>query len=186
MPYTIEDIARIIGARRIGDTPAAIDWLLTDSRSLSFPEETLFFALTTKRNDGTRYIRDLYTRGVRNFVVSEEGLKEVETFNFQPSTFNLLVVHCEGVVASVVESGACNHPFAPQLQFADWSAFVRMADEWANGACHIGGGHFGTGRNACLAEYYQTYNRYPDKYRRRASGEFLLFAGEMYGETGTL
>lgn len=92
MPYTIEDIARIIGARRIGDTPAAIDWLLTDSRSLSFPEETLFFALTTKRNDGTRYIRDLYTRGVRNFVVSEEGLKEVETFNFQPSTFNLLVV----------------------------------------------------------------------------------------------
>lgn len=42
MPYTIEDIARIIGARRIGDTPAAIDWLLTDSRSLSFPEETLF------------------------------------------------------------------------------------------------------------------------------------------------
>lgn len=42
MSYTIEDIARIIGARRIGDRPAAIDWLLTDSRSLSFPEETLF------------------------------------------------------------------------------------------------------------------------------------------------
>ena len=54
MSYTIEDIARIIGARRIGDRPAAIDWLLTDSRSLSFPEETLFFALPTKRNDGTR------------------------------------------------------------------------------------------------------------------------------------
>ena len=181
MSYTIEDIARIIGARRIGDTPAAIDWLLTDSRSLSFPEETLFFALTTKRNDGARYIRDLYTRGVRNFVVSEEGLKEVETFNFQPSTFNLLVVpsplkalqklaeqhrdrfqipvigitgsngknHCEGVVASVVESGACNHPFAPQLQFADWSAFVRMADEWANGACHIGGRAF-RNREKCV------------------------------------
>ena len=92
MSYTIEDIARIIGARRIGDMPATIDWLLTDSRSLSFPEETLFFALTTKRNDGTRYIRELYTRGVRNFVVSEEGLKEIETFNFQLSTFNLLVV----------------------------------------------------------------------------------------------
>ena len=77
MSYTIEDIARIIGARRIGDRPAAIDWLLTDSRSLSFPEETLFFALPTKRNDGTRYIRDLYARGVRNFVVSEERLNEV-------------------------------------------------------------------------------------------------------------
>ena len=30
--------------------------------SLSFPEETLFFALATKRNDGARYIRDLYAR----------------------------------------------------------------------------------------------------------------------------
>nr|WP_241217401.1 Mur ligase family protein [Bacteroides gallinarum] len=78
MSYTIESIAQIIGARRIGDTPATIDWLLTDSRSLSFPEETLFFALPAKRNNGARYIRDLYARGVRNFVVSEEGLKEVE------------------------------------------------------------------------------------------------------------
>ena len=54
MSYTIETIAERIGARRVGDTPATIDWLLTDSRSLSFPEETLFFALATKRNDGAR------------------------------------------------------------------------------------------------------------------------------------
>ncbi|MCD8293373.1 MAG: bifunctional UDP-N-acetylmuramoyl-tripeptide:D-alanyl-D-alanine ligase/alanine racemase, partial [Prevotellaceae bacterium] len=47
-----------------------IDWLLTDSRSLSFPETTLFFALPTKRNSGARYIDELYARGVRNFVVS--------------------------------------------------------------------------------------------------------------------
>ena len=63
MSYTIETIAERIGARRVGDTPATIDWLLTDSRSLSFPEETLFFALTTKRNDGARYIPDLYSTG---------------------------------------------------------------------------------------------------------------------------
>ena len=43
MSYTIENIAQIIGARRIGELSATIDWLLTDSRSLSFPEETLFF-----------------------------------------------------------------------------------------------------------------------------------------------
>lgn len=48
MSYTIEDIARIIGARRIGDRPAAIDWLLTDSRSLSFPEENTVFCLAYK------------------------------------------------------------------------------------------------------------------------------------------
>ena len=78
MSYTIETIAERIGARRVGDTPATIDWLLTDSRSLSFPEETLFFALTTKRNDGARYIPDLYSRGVRNFVVSKETYKAIE------------------------------------------------------------------------------------------------------------
>ena len=62
----------------MGKHKATIDWLLTDSRSLSFPEETLFFALTTKRNSGARYIPDLYDRGVRNFVITEEDFKEVE------------------------------------------------------------------------------------------------------------
>lgn len=42
MSYPIEQIAEMIGARRIGEAPATIDWLLTDSRSLNFPEETLF------------------------------------------------------------------------------------------------------------------------------------------------
>lgn len=56
MSYSIESITESIGARRMGNAPATIDWLLTDSRSLNFPEETLFFALTTKRNDGARYI----------------------------------------------------------------------------------------------------------------------------------
>ena len=72
MNYTIEKITTLIGARRIGTADAQIGWLLTDSRSLCFPEETLFFALKTPRNDGHRYISDLYRRGVRNFVVEQE------------------------------------------------------------------------------------------------------------------
>ncbi len=71
MNYTIEKITTLLGARRIGTADAQIGWLLTDSRSLCFPEETLFFALKTARNDGHRYISDLYRRGVRNFVVSD-------------------------------------------------------------------------------------------------------------------
>lgn len=71
MSNTIEEITSVLGVQRTGNTPAHIDWILTDSRSLCFPEETLFFALKTKRNDGHKYINDLYTRGVRNFVVSE-------------------------------------------------------------------------------------------------------------------
>lgn len=71
MPNTIEEISSVINAERIGSTQSGIDWILTDSRSLCFPEETLFFALKTKRNDGHKYIKELYDRGVRNFVVSE-------------------------------------------------------------------------------------------------------------------
>ena len=70
MNYSIEKITTLIGARRIGTADAQIEWLLTDSRSLCFPDGTLFFALKTARNDGHKYIQDLYRRGVKNFVVS--------------------------------------------------------------------------------------------------------------------
>ena len=70
MPYSTEQIAALIGAQCTGTAEGTMKWLLTDSRSLSFPEETLFFALVTKRGDGHRYIPDLYRRGVRRFVVS--------------------------------------------------------------------------------------------------------------------
>lgn len=70
MEYTIEKITTLIGARRLGTVEATISWLLTDSRSLCFPESTLFFALRSERNDGHKYIPELYNRGVRNFVVS--------------------------------------------------------------------------------------------------------------------
>ena len=69
MTYTIEKVTTLIGARRYGENDVAIGWLLTDSRSLCFPEQTLFFALRSKRNDGHKYIDELYRRGVRNFVV---------------------------------------------------------------------------------------------------------------------
>lgn len=70
MTYTIEKVTTLIGARRYGDKDTNIGFLLTDSRSLCFPEETLFFAIKSERNDGHNYIPELYRRGVRNFVVT--------------------------------------------------------------------------------------------------------------------
>ena len=90
MNYSIEKITTLIGARRIGNADAQIGWLLTDSRSLCFPEETLFFALKTQRNDGHRYIQDLYRRGVRNFVV--ENNSQFSILNSQFENANFLVV----------------------------------------------------------------------------------------------
>ena len=71
MLYSIEKITTLIGARRYGSADGSIRWILTDSRSVCFPEDTLFFAIRSERNDGHKYVADLYRRGVRNFVVEE-------------------------------------------------------------------------------------------------------------------
>ncbi len=70
--YTTLEIASFIGAKADGLHGREIDWLLTDSRSLCYPESTLFFAIKTDVGNGHLYIADLYQRGVRAFVVSED------------------------------------------------------------------------------------------------------------------
>lgn len=88
MPNSIENITTLLQAKRVGSVESTIDWILTDSRSLCFAEETLFFALKTKRNDGHKYIPELYNKGVRNFVVSEYPFNE----GFEAPDANFLVV----------------------------------------------------------------------------------------------
>jgi len=64
-------VARLIGANSKNIPEKQINWLLTDSRSLSFPDESLFFAIHTSRNNGHNYIPELYQQNLRYFVVSE-------------------------------------------------------------------------------------------------------------------
>lgn len=89
MHYSLEKIATLIGARRFGTAKADIDWLLTDSRSLAFPESTLFFALRSRKGDGHKYIPALYKRGVRNFVVG--SLPTNAETNYPEANFLLVV-----------------------------------------------------------------------------------------------
>ena len=65
------DISKIINpvCARVPVPEAGIGHLLTDSRSLSAAQDTLFFAISTQRNSGCRYVDDLYRAGVRQFVV---------------------------------------------------------------------------------------------------------------------
>ncbi len=88
MTYTIEQITTLTGAHRYGSSSVKVEWLLTDSRSLSFPESSLFFALRTSSGDGHRYIADLYRRGVRAFVV--ETLPEAWQTDFPAANFLLV------------------------------------------------------------------------------------------------
>ncbi len=69
MNYNTSQIAAIIKAEGKIHADNTLSVLLTDSRSLTFPEESIFFALVTERNDGHKYIKELYDKGVRDFVI---------------------------------------------------------------------------------------------------------------------
>lgn len=70
MKYSIQKISKILGISTDNLKDSNISVLLIDSRQVFFPAETLFFALSTKNNDGHKYVSELYDTGVRNFVVS--------------------------------------------------------------------------------------------------------------------
>ncbi|MDD3728569.1 MAG: bifunctional UDP-N-acetylmuramoyl-tripeptide:D-alanyl-D-alanine ligase/alanine racemase [Dysgonamonadaceae bacterium] len=74
MEYDITEIIKVLGIKSGKTNDAIISNLLTDSRKLSDPNKTLFFALKTKTNDGHNYVHELYADGVRNFVVSSKNV----------------------------------------------------------------------------------------------------------------
>ncbi|MDD2962025.1 MAG: bifunctional UDP-N-acetylmuramoyl-tripeptide:D-alanyl-D-alanine ligase/alanine racemase [Muribaculaceae bacterium] len=84
MEYSIKEIAEILNLSTAEINDCKIENLLTDSRSLTYPESTLFFALHTANNDGHLFISPLYAAGVKNFVI-EKGARipmEAQDANF--------------------------------------------------------------------------------------------------------
>lgn len=70
--YLLTDLAPLLGApSRLPLPGERVEWLLIDSRQLTEPESTLFFALPGRHTHGRRFVADLYCRGVRAFVVDE-------------------------------------------------------------------------------------------------------------------
>ena len=65
----VREIAQLMGAALKGSGEGEILWLLTDSRSLSFAAETMFFALPSTGRDSLQFVNELYAAGVRAFVV---------------------------------------------------------------------------------------------------------------------
>lgn len=98
MVYNLSQISKIIGAQLKGNQMASantqppVQILLTDSRSLTYADHTLFFALVTSKGDGHKYIPQLYQQGVRAFVVTVGA----ETFrNTCPEAWFLIVGNTE-------------------------------------------------------------------------------------------
>lgn len=72
MNYTISSISSIINGEIVGknNQTFTIKNLIIDSRKLSNPETSLFFAIVGERHNGHTYIKELFEKGNRNFVVS--------------------------------------------------------------------------------------------------------------------
>jgi alanine racemase len=81
--YLFSEIAALTGGSLSGSfTDNRIEEILTDSRKLSTPQQTAFFALVSPRNNGHRFIADLYKRGVRYFLVSSLPAQKFEGAGF--------------------------------------------------------------------------------------------------------
>jgi len=73
LSYLVSQIKKIVSGQFLlhENSAVAIDHLLLDSRKLLFPETSLFFALNGPRRNGNSFIKELYNKGVRNFIVDQ-------------------------------------------------------------------------------------------------------------------
>jgi len=79
--YSIGDITTIVGGQIRRGSGGNISHILIDSRKVVFARESIFFALKGTRNDGHRFIAELYKAGVRNFVVDHLP-QDVDNYQF--------------------------------------------------------------------------------------------------------
>ncbi len=72
--YSIQEILKITKGKPlcIKEGEQLVTDILIDSRRLINPENCLFFALSSKKNNGHKFIDGLYEKGIRNFIVSED------------------------------------------------------------------------------------------------------------------
>jgi len=71
LKYTSSDIAKIINGKLSGNPGQIVSDIVTDSRQISYSEEMAFFAIRGKNHDGHQFIKSLYDKGIRVFVVEE-------------------------------------------------------------------------------------------------------------------
>lgn len=92
--YTIGFVSEIITLEehKILNFEQQISELVYDSRKVSLPEESLFFALTATR-DGHDFIPDAYSKGIRCFVVNH-----ITPFLAEKEDVNILIVK-DGLLA---------------------------------------------------------------------------------------
>lgn len=109
MEAKLSDIAARLGCSESlpVDFDPVIRHLLTDSRSMYSPSDSIFFAIKTPSADGHRYIRQLYDRGVRAFVVEQDPVDRAR----MPGSVFLMVEDSIEALRKVGSMGRVNADF---------------------------------------------------------------------------
>ena len=83
MIYTSSKIKEILKGEWVAPLQSdnVIEHLLIDSRKISFPRSSLFFAIVGEHHDGHDFVADVYTSGVRNFIVSDTEKIDFQRFS---------------------------------------------------------------------------------------------------------
>lgn len=106
-PYTLSRIRAITGgaihSARTDDP--VIGELLIDSRRLVDPAGCLFIALVTQRNDGHKFIGELYEKGVRLFLIQDTGYQMPDARERMPDAGFILV---PDTLETLQELAACH------------------------------------------------------------------------------
>lgn len=70
MNYTISQIDQIVNALSVqGHSESSIQSVYIDTRQITIPDNALFVAIETAKNDGHKFIGDAYNKGIRHFLV---------------------------------------------------------------------------------------------------------------------
>ena len=70
--WKLENIAKIVGGKFLGNKNNTFSQITTDSRNVTNYKDVLFFSIKGQNNNGHKFINELYQKGVRNFVICED------------------------------------------------------------------------------------------------------------------
>ncbi|MFY0685864.1 MAG: bifunctional UDP-N-acetylmuramoyl-tripeptide:D-alanyl-D-alanine ligase/alanine racemase [Cyclobacteriaceae bacterium] len=80
------EIVELVGNGGSEESDAEIKWLATDSRLITDPSSTLFFAIRGAHRDGHDFIAELIQQGVRHYIVEKPILTHLKVNYLQVSS----------------------------------------------------------------------------------------------------
>ncbi len=81
--YNLQILTQFANGSLTGNKDMKISRLLIDSRKVFAPEETIFIALKGRNHDGHKFIEELYQKGMRAFLVSDD----IDTKKYPDASF---------------------------------------------------------------------------------------------------